>query len=35
MLEKPGFAADCEGRSVNGHILVLIRESIKKLEDRK
>ena len=29
MLEKLGFAADYEGRSVNSHILVLIRENIK------
>lgn len=33
MLEKIGFVADYEGRSVNSHILVLIRESIKKYED--
>lgn len=32
MLEKIGFAADYEGRSVNSHILVLIRESIQKYE---
>ncbi|MCD7787694.1 MAG: Arc family DNA-binding protein [Firmicutes bacterium] len=30
MLNKLGFVADYEGRSVNSHILVLIRESIKK-----
>ena len=30
MLEKLGFVADYEGRSVNSHILVLIRENIKK-----
>lgn len=24
-LEKLGYAADCEGRSVNSHVLVLIR----------
>lgn len=29
MLEKIGFVADYEGRSVNSHILVLIRESIQ------
>ncbi len=34
MLEKIGFVADYEGRSVNSHILVLIRESIKKYEDK-
>ncbi len=32
MLEKIGFVADYEGRSVNSHILVLIRENIKKFE---
>lgn len=32
MLEKLGFVADYEGRSVNSHILVLIRESIKNFE---
>lgn len=34
MLEKLGFVADYEGRSVNSHILVLIRESIKKFEEQ-
>lgn len=33
MLKKIGFVADYEGRSVNSHILVLIRESIRKFED--
>ena len=33
MLEKIGFVADYEGRSVNSHILVLIRENIKAFED--
>lgn len=33
MLEKLGYVADYEGRSVNSQILVLIRESIKKFED--
>ena len=32
MLEKVGYVADYEGRSVNSHILVLIRESIKAFE---
>lgn len=32
MLEKLGFVADYEGRSVNSHILVLIRENIKAYE---
>ena len=33
MLDKIGFVADYEGRSVNSHILVLIRENIKKFEE--
>ena len=33
MLDKLGFVADYEGRSVNSHILVLIREDIKKFEE--
>lgn len=32
MLQKLAFVADYEGRSVNSHVLVLIRESIKKFE---
>ena len=32
MLAKLGFVADYEGRSVNSHILVLIRENIKAFE---
>ena len=32
MLEKLGFVADYEGRSVNSHVLVLIRENIKQFE---
>jgi len=32
MLKKIGYVADYEGRSVNSHILVLIRESIKAFE---
>lgn len=32
MLEKIGFVADYEGRSVNSHILVLIRENIQAYE---
>lgn len=32
MLEKLGYIADYEGRSVNSHVLVLIRESIKQFE---
>ena len=33
MLNKIGYVADYEGRSVNSHVLVLIRESIKKFEE--
>ncbi len=32
MLEKLSYVADYEGRSVNSHILVLIRENIKAHE---
>lgn len=34
MLEKIGYVADYEGRSVNSHILVLIREDIRKFEEK-
>ena len=30
MLEKLGFVADYEGRSLNSHVLVLIRSNIKQ-----
>ena len=33
MLEKLGYIAEYEGRSVNSHVLVLIRENIKKFEE--
>ncbi|WP_312046555.1 Arc family DNA-binding protein [Anaerotignum sp.] len=33
MLEKIAFVADYEGRSVNSHILVLIRNNIKEYEN--
>ena len=33
MLNKIGYVADHEGRSVNSHVLVLIRENIKKFEE--
>ena len=33
MLAKLGFVADYEGRSINSHILVLVRESIRAFED--
>lgn len=32
MLRKLGFVADYEGRSVNSHILVLVREAIAAFE---
>lgn len=32
MLAKLSYVADYEGRSVNSHVLVLIRENIKKFE---
>ena len=32
MLEKLGFVADYEGRSLNSHVLVLIRQSILEFE---
>ncbi len=33
MLNKIAYIADYEGRSVNSHVLVLIRDNIKKFED--
>ena len=32
MLHKLSYVADYEGRSVNSHVLVLIRDSIKAFE---
>ena len=32
MLEKLGYVADYEGRSINSHVLVLIRENIRGFE---
>ncbi len=32
MLKKIGYVADFEGRSVNSHILVLVRDSIAAFE---
>ena len=32
MLDKIAYVADYEGRSINSHILVLIRENIKAFE---
>lgn len=34
MLKKLAYVADFEGRSINSHILVLVRESIRSFEDR-
>ena len=34
MLRKIGYVADYEGRSVNSHILVLVRENIKAFEEK-
>ena len=33
MLNKTAYVVDYEGRSVNSHVLVLIRENIKAFED--
>lgn len=33
MLKKIAYVADYEGRSVNSHILVLVRESIARFEE--
>ncbi len=32
MLRKIAYVADYEGRSVNSHILVLVRESVRAFE---
>ena len=32
MLRKLGYVADYEGRSMNSHVLVLIRQSIQEFE---
>ena len=34
MLEKIGYVADFEGRSINSHVLVLIRENIDAFEKK-
>ena len=34
MLEKIGYVADFEGRSINSHVLVLIRDSIEEFEKK-
>jgi hypothetical protein len=33
MLAKLSYVADYEGRSLNSHVLVLIRESIRRFEN--
>ena len=35
MLRKLNFVAEYEGRSLNSHILVLIRDSIKQHEEQQ
>ena len=34
MLKKVGYIADYEGRSINSHILVLVRENIRAFEEK-
>ena len=34
MLEKISFVADYEGRSVNSHVLVLVRDNIALFEEK-
>ncbi len=34
MLNKIAYIADYEGRSVNSHVLVLIRDNIKAFEEK-
>lgn len=34
MLEKINYVSDFEGRSINSHVLVLIRESIEAFEKK-
>ena len=34
MLRKIGYVADFEGRSVNSHVLILIRENIEAFEKK-
>lgn len=34
MLAKLGYVADYEGRSINSHVLVLIRQSIQEFEQQ-
>ena len=34
MLQKLSYVADYEGRSVNSHILVLIRDNVRTFEEK-
>ena len=34
MLQKIAYVAEYEGRSINSHILVLIRNNIKEFEEK-
>ena len=34
MLEKIAYVAEYEGRSVNSHVLVLVRKNIAEFEDK-
>ena len=34
MLKRLGYGADYEGRSLNSHILVLIRENLRQFEEQ-
>jgi len=34
MLKRLGYVADYEGRSLNSHILVLIREDLRQFEEQ-
>ncbi len=34
MLQKLGYVADYEGRSINSHVLVLVRQSIQAFEQQ-
>lgn len=34
MLKKLGYVAEYEGRSINSHVLVLIRQNIKLFEEK-
>jgi hypothetical protein len=34
MLKRIGYVADFEGRSINSHILVLVRQSIEAFEQK-